>query len=49
MPTIKKQEKESRETADRRESKSLSEKGKDRNAPIRAVEKQLITAENHAL
>ena len=38
-----------RATADRRGSKSLSEKGKDRNAPIRAIEKQLIPAEHHAL
>ena len=48
MPTIKKtQQRESRVTADRRGSKSLI--SKDRNAPIRAVEKQLITVEHHAL
>ena len=46
--TIKKtQQQESRATADRRGSKSLI--SKDRNAPVRAVEKQLITAEHHAL
>ena len=43
----KTQQQESRATADRRGSKSLI--SKDRNAPIRAVEKQLITAEHHAL
>ena len=41
MPTIKKkQQQESRATADRQGSKSLI--SKDRNAPIRAIEKQLI-------
>ena len=43
----KTQQQESRVTADRRGSKSLI--SKDRNAPIRAVEEQLIKAEHHAL
>ena len=43
----KTQQQESRVTADRRGSKSLI--SKDRNAPIGAVEEQLIKAEHHAL
>ena len=43
-----KQQQESRATADRRGYKSMSEQ-QESNAPIRAVEKQPITAEHHAL
>ena len=49
MPTIKKQRQESRATADCRREQTTEWKGKDWNAPIRAVEKRLITVEYHPL
>ena len=45
----KTQQMESSATADRRGSKSVDETPRIENAPIRAVEKHLITAEHHAL
>ena len=45
----KTQQQESSATADRRGSKSVGETARIENAPIRAVKKQLITAEHHAL
>ena len=49
MPTIKKQQHESRGTADRRGSKSLSETGRFEMHQSEQLKKQLITAEHHAL